>query len=68
MDITIECSEVTVSKTGRSVLSVSLDEIDKRDLNNGEVAKCIDFDVYCEAKGVDEVIAYLRANYELDQD
>lgn len=68
MDIIIECAEVTISKTGRSVLSVSLDDVDKRDFNNEEVAKCIDFDVYCEAKGVDEVIAYLRQHYELNED
>jgi len=68
MDLSIDCDEFAAKASSRGIITVQLEDIDKRDLNNEEVAKCIDFEVYAEAKGVDELIAWIRQNYELDQE
>lgn len=68
MDLRIDCDEFSAKANSRGIITIDIEDIDKRDLNSEDVAKCVELDTFIAAHGIDNIIAYIKANYELDQD
>ncbi len=63
MDITIEAKSVSISSDNYNKVVVNLEYIDKGDLDNIDVAKCISMGTFLEAYDNDEILKYLGTNY-----
>lgn len=67
IDLTFDCEEVYIVGKGSSFkdkVTVRVENADKFDFDNENIAKCVSVSTFVNANGVDDVIDYL-ADYHL---
>lgn len=64
MDLTINAKQVQITGYDYKHITLELSDIKESELNTTEVAKVIDFDVYFDAHSEQELLQYVKANYD----
>ncbi len=66
IDLKLTCKKIEIDgwDCDYKSIGISLDSINSSDLNNVEVAQCIELDTMFEAHSEADILSYVKANYD----